>query len=148
MLLAKKKRERKKEKNCRKAINILPKHDSEREHVALVIVRGGDHDFGGHVQGRADGERVGVLGAVDGVLALGQPKVADLGHVDVSQGLDKHVLALEVAVDDLALVQVQHRLRHLVHQVRLLIELEIDPLRLAEQRVVQASRVDELGDDG
>ena len=79
--------------------------------------------LGGHVVGRAHhGPGVG-----QAALAFDRGQ-AEVGHAHAPLGVDQHVLGLDVAVHDPALVRVGQRARHVAHQLHLaaLVELARD----------------------
>ena len=130
--------------------------DAERPHVGVdgTVVQLGDY-FGGHVGGRA-------AEGVDGAGRDGLEAEAEVDEFELPVAVEQDVLGLDVAVHDVALVQVPQRLCDGAEELLGLLLLEA-VLRAGEQVVVERvgaavlldqvdlaaalNDVDELGDD-
>ena len=94
----------------------LVEHGARGEHVGSRVHAFAHDLLGRHVVRRAhDHAGLGQVGASE----AGETEVEDL---DLPVGLDVDVAGLEVAVDDIAAVRIGEAVRHLLHDVELLLE--------------------------
>ena len=123
----------------------LVKNDAEGELVAAKIAHVGARLLGRHVVDRAE-DRAGRavrhrhIRVADGVGQFGQPEVEDL-HEAV--GSDHHVLRLQIAMNDAAVVRRRQSLRHFGHQPHNLLERKV----AFRRQVAQIASFDQLHDD-